>query len=134
MALIYFACPLDEYRPHWFRPLIMSVVLPIGDPTNIQWATSDGKTSKNWAVGVINATPAQTTAINAENSIQAMTASEIDQQFQALSQPRENRINTFLIANAIALPAPTETIRSIFDRVIATLDTKTLGSLEGQLS
>lgn len=134
MARIYFACPLDEFRPNWYRPLIVSVLMPVGQPMNLRWATADGKSGKNWSIGVVEATPEQIAAINANTTIIAMTASEINAQFQSLSQPRKNKINAFMTQQGLALPNPTESIRSVFQRVINTLDTVTIGQMDAQLT
>jgi hypothetical protein len=134
MARIYFACQLNEFKTNYYRPLIQTVMMAVGQPINMQWATADGKSGRDWAAGVVEATPEQITAINADSRIQAMTATEINAQFQTLSNPRKNRINTFFTARSIALPTPTETIRSALERLIATLDTKTLAQMEALLA
>jgi hypothetical protein len=122
MARILWLCRLAAWRGStMFAPIIMQLQGGTNGFFATAFTTTDAIRGQPWALGVAEVTSAQLAEIQADNRIFTfLEATQRLLRFNQLTNPQQNAVNAFLAQIGIALPAPTETIDAILNRIVAT--------------
>jgi hypothetical protein len=91
-----------------------------------RWSSFPAKGNKKYVIGLAEVTPTQQTACQADTSMIVILEAQFDDPFSSLSNNEQKRVNALCIDIGIAVPTPTETLISIFNRLCLAADGSTV--------
>jgi hypothetical protein len=135
VARVLFVCPLIENpRPNYWEPKILTVLNSTGQPLNARWTTTDALRTVKWACGVAEVTPEQLTAIQGDTQIHIVSLAERALRWVDIALARRTRLRTLLEAAGIAVPTNSELLKDIFTRIVRVNEPpKSIDSIEMEI-